>query len=67
LLEAAREDPRQSQRNLVNIRAQVVIEEFAAAERIVIDAENDPANLAPPPPVPRMRYNRALVAASALQ
>jgi hypothetical protein len=44
-LDSPTELPRQSPRNLVNIRTQVLIEEFAEA-RIVVDAANDLANLA---------------------
>jgi hypothetical protein len=45
-LDAPTELPRQGPRNLVNIGTQVLIEELAEA-RVVIDAANDPANLAP--------------------
>src|ERR1035437_4646111 len=45
-LNSPTEFTRQSPRNLVNIRAQVLIEELAEA-RVVVDAADDPANLAP--------------------
>jgi len=45
-LDAPTELPRQGPRNLVNIRAEVLIEQLAGA-RPVVDAANDPANLIP--------------------
>jgi hypothetical protein len=45
-LDTPTELPRQGPRNLVNIRAKVLIEEPAEA-RVVVDAANNPANLAP--------------------
>jgi hypothetical protein len=44
-LDSPTELSRQSPRNLVNIRAHVLIEDFAET-RIIVDAANDPANLA---------------------
>jgi hypothetical protein len=44
-LDSPTELPRQSPRNLINIRTQVLIEKLAEA-RVVIDAANDAANFA---------------------
>jgi hypothetical protein len=45
-LDAPSELTRQCPRNLVNIRAKVLIEELAEA-RVIVNATNDPANLTP--------------------
>jgi hypothetical protein len=45
-LDAPTKLPRQGPRNLINIRAKLLIEELAET-RVVIDTANDPANLTP--------------------